>query len=70
MAGSETAQAALAALWAHMVELAETGNDAIVLGQAAPDAQDAAHIAALTRDLASLAQAAASLARSLADAAP
>lgn len=70
MARSATAQAALEALWAQMIELAEAGNDAIVLGQANPSIADSARIAALASDLASLAQAAATLARGCADEAP
>ncbi len=65
MPGFETARAALDALCAHMAEVAEAGNDAILSGQAHPDADKSARIAGLAADLASIAQAAATLTRSL-----
>jgi hypothetical protein len=67
MPRSETAQAALEAVWAHMVERVEADHDLVVIGQASSDAVTAERIAARASEFATLAQAAAALARSARD---
>lgn len=64
MIAPETARAATEVLWQAMVELAEAGNDRVVQTQASGDASDAAAIATIAADLATLTHAAAILARS------
>lgn len=63
MVRSGTAQTALDAVWARMVELAEAGHDLVVLTQASADAAKAKHIALMASDVATLAKAAEVLAR-------
>jgi hypothetical protein len=60
---NETAQLALEALWAAMVELVEAGHDRVVNGQAGMQAADAARIEGFASELAQLAHAAAALSR-------
>lgn len=68
MAHSPTAQAALEAVWAQMIELAEAGNDLVVLSQVNADASSAHRIASIAEDLATLAKCAHVLAREDVDA--
>lgn len=63
MIATASAHAALEALWQVMVELAESTNDQIVQRQASANAADAAAIHDACKDLAQIAQTAASLAR-------
>lgn len=59
----ETARAALEALWACMVELAEAGHDQVVTSQVRADQASADEIERIAADLATLAGAAVCLAR-------
>lgn len=59
----ETASAGVEAVWAALVELAETGNDLGVNAQAKPTEHRAKRLGQIAADLAALAQAAAVLAR-------
>lgn len=58
-----TARAALEHVWRAMVELAESGNDAVVDGQRRPTVKVIRGITDAATDLATLAHAAAALAR-------
>jgi hypothetical protein len=58
-----TAHAALEHIWRAMVELAESGNDAVVDGQRTPTVNVIRRITDGATDLATLAHAAAALAR-------
>jgi hypothetical protein len=63
MIAPATARAALDHLWCAMVELAESGNAAVIAHQRKPNLKGTRRIAAAAADLALLSQAAAALAR-------